>query len=138
MCIRDSLIIVPFTIEFSQLSPTEYIEKLLVSKFKPRYIVIGYDHKFGLNRTGDINLLKDKSEQYNYKVVEIAKHELDAITISSTQIRNSLTEGHLQRANTLLNYPYALSGTVIRGRNLGKELGYPCLLYTSPSPRDRG
>ena len=121
----DYLVIVPFTIEFSQLSPTEYIEKLLVNKFKPSHIVIGYDHRFGINREGDISLLKIKSADYGYEVVEIEKQEIDAITISSTKIRNALIAGDLRQANTLLSYPYCISGKVVEGRKVGTDIGYP-------------
>lgn len=121
----DVMVIVPFTIEFSQISPQEYIEKLLIDKFQPSYIVIGYDHRFGLNRAGDINMLKDKAEQYDYKVEEILKQEIDEITISSTKIRTALQAGDLDVANTLLNHAYSVSGLVVKGRQVGTEIGFP-------------
>ena len=121
----DYLVIVPFTIEFSQLPPTEYIEKLLVNNFKPSHIVIGYDHRFGLNREGDISLLKIKAPHYGFNVIEIEKQEIEAITISSTKIRKALLEGDLVQANTLLNYPYCISGEVVEGRKVGTDIGYP-------------
>ena len=121
----DNLVIVPFTIEFSQISALEYVEKFLVEKFSPKYIVIGYDHKFGINRSGDINLLKQVKEKYNFDIIEIRAQELDEITISSTKIRKALKEGDLDKANSLLNHPYEISGKVIRGRKLGTEIGFP-------------
>jgi riboflavin kinase/FMN adenylyltransferase len=121
----DCLVIVPFTIEFSQLPAQEYVENFLVRNFKPSYIILGYDHRFGLNRSGDINLLKLYQEEHNFQIVEILKQEIDEITISSTKIRNALLNGDLVTANTLLNFPYQLSGTVIKGRKLGTEIGFP-------------
>jgi len=121
----DNLVIVPFTIEFSQISAMEYIEKFLAQKFSPRYIVIGYDHRFGINRTGDIQMLKQVKERYGFDIVEIVAQELDEITISSTKIRKALKIGDLEKANSLLNHPYELSGKVIRGRKLGTEIGFP-------------
>jgi len=119
------LVIVPFTIEFSQISAQEYIEKFLVEKFNPRYIVIGYDHRFGLNRTGNLQLLANNKEKYGYDIIEIDKQEIENITISSTQIRESILRGDLATANSLLNHPFQLSGTVIKGRKLGTEIGFP-------------
>lgn len=121
----DVLVIVPFTIEFSQLSAQEYIENFLITHFKPSELVIGYDHRFGLNRVGDIQLLKLKSKALGFEVTEIPKQEIDLLTISSTKIRNSVSEGHLEEANVLLKQPYRLSGKVIRGRKLGTEIGFP-------------
>ncbi len=121
----DNLVIMPFTIEFSQISAREYVEKFLIEKFNPKYIVIGYDHRFGINRTGDINLLKQLQSQFSFEIVEIQAHELDEITISSTKIRKALVQGDLDKANSLLNHPYEISGKVVRGRKLGTEIGFP-------------
>ena len=121
----DHLVIVPFTIEFSQISPQEYIQDFLVKQFDPSCIVIGYDHRFGLNRAGDIDLLRMYQDELGYKIIEIPKQEIKEITISSTKIRNALLEGDLEMANLLLNHSYRLSGTVVKGKQLGSELGYP-------------
>lgn len=121
----DNLVIIPFTIEFSQISPLEYIENFLVKNFKPKYIVIGYDHRYGLNRGGDLDLLNSVKDKFNFSVIEIPKQEIDEITISSTKVRTSITNGDLESANTLLNHNYTLSGNVVRGRKLGTEIGFP-------------
>ena len=89
----DHVVIVPFSVEFSQQNPREYIEKFLIDKFDPRYIVIGYDHRFGLNRGGNIDLLKQYNEQFG--IIQIQRQELEDITISSTKIRNALNEGRI-------------------------------------------
>ncbi len=121
----QNLVIVPFSVEFSQLSAEEYIANFIHKYFKPKTIVIGYDHKFGLNRSGDINLLNLKAPDYGFEVVEIPKQEIEEITISSTKIRAAIKEGHLEHANVLLGHPYPLAGHVIRGRKLGTEIGFP-------------
>ena len=121
----DHLVIVPFTIEFSQISPLEYIQDFLVKQFSPSCIVIGYDHRFGLNRAGNIDLLRMHKPDYGYNVIEIPKQDIEEITISSTKIRTALSEGNLEMANLLLNHSYRLSGTVVKGKQLGTELGYP-------------
>lgn len=121
----DKIVVVPFSFEFSQIDPKEYIENFLVKSFSPKFIVIGYDHKFGLNRKGDIDLLRTYENQYNFKVIEIPKQELDEVGISSTKIRNALNDGDLALANLFLGQPYMLSGKVIHGDKLGSKLGYP-------------
>lgn len=121
----DNVVVVPFTVEFSQQSADEYIQKFLLEKFNPKYIVIGYDHKFGLNRQGDINYLKWYSKEKNFEVIEISRHDIQNIGISSTKIRNFLLEGKVKQANNLLNHNYSIRGTVVRGQGIGKNLGYP-------------
>ncbi len=121
----DNLVIVPFTVEFSQQSADEYIQKFLVGRFSPRYIVIGYDHRFGLNRRGNIDYLRWHSEEMNYEVVEIAKHEVKAIAVSSTKIRKAIESKAIRQANDLLGHTYTLSGAVVRGQKIGRQIGFP-------------
>ncbi|MCO6478137.1 MAG: bifunctional riboflavin kinase/FAD synthetase [Phaeodactylibacter sp.] len=121
----DNVIVVPFTIEFSQQSADEYIEKFLVEKFHPKYIVIGYDHRFGLNRQGDINYLKWHGPESGYKVIEIPEHEVDNMAVSSTKIRNAVEKGDVGAAQRLLGHPFTLTGTVIHGNKIGHKLGFP-------------
>ena len=121
----DNLVVVPFTIEFSQINADEYIEKFLIEKFNPKYIVIGYDHRFGLNRQGDINYLKWYASKHQFEVIEIEKQEVEDITISSTKIRKALELGDVSTAKRLLNYPYLLTGTVVQGQKIGSEIGFP-------------
>lgn len=121
----DNVVVVPFTIEFSQQHADEYIQKFLIEKFQPRYIVIGYDHRFGLNRQGDLNYLQWYSEKADYEVIEIAKQEVDDISVSSTKIRKALNDTDIHAANRLLGHPFPLSGTVVHGQKLGNKLGFP-------------
>ncbi len=121
----DHLVVVPFTVEFSQQSADEYIEHFLVDKFHPRYIVIGYDHRFGLNRQGDINYLKWYGPKAGFEVIEIEPQQIDDIAISSTKIRRALEHGAVTNARRLLGYPYRLSGKVVFGKQIGRKLGFP-------------
>ena len=121
----DHLIIVPFTLEFSNQSAEEYISDFLVEKFHPKTIIIGYDHRFGKNRTGDYKLLEKYQEKFQYEVKEIPEHVLDHVTISSTKIRGALEEGDIQIAYDCLGYDYFFEGKVIGGNKLGRTLGYP-------------
>lgn len=121
----DHLVIVPFTVTFSQLSADEYIEMFLVKLFKPRYIVIGYDHRFGLSRQGDIHFLKWHGAKFGYEVIDIEKQEIEEIAISSTKIRKALQQGDIKQANLLSQDYFILSGEVVHGDKMGRKLGFP-------------
>ena len=121
----DHLVIVPFTVDFSNQSAQEYISDFLVEKFHPNTIIIGYDHRFGKNRSGDYQLLEKYQEEYNYVVKEIPEHVLNDITISSTKIRSALKEGDIATARECLGYDYFFEGKVVDGNKLGRTIGYP-------------
>ncbi len=121
----DNVVIVPFTIAFSQQSADEYIEKFLLEKFNPKWIVIGYDHRFGLNRQGDINYLKHYSKEANFQVDEIEPQQIDEITVSSTKVRKAIQVGDVKQASKLLGHYFLLSGFVAKGQQIGKTIGFP-------------
>lgn len=121
----SNVVIVPFTIEFSHLSAQEYIERFIVEKFRPRYVVIGYDHRFGINRTGDVHLLRIYGRDHDFEVLEIEEEEVRNLKISSTRIRRALQENNLELATSLLGHPYMIMGTVVSGNRLGHHIGYP-------------
>lgn len=121
----QNLVIIPFTRSFSQLSPEDYVSKFLVEQFNPSLVVIGYDHKFGKNRVGNFAFLKEQSERYQFEVEEISKQEVEALSISSTDIRQALSKGEVKKANLLLGHSYFLRGVVVKGKQLGKQIGYP-------------
>ena len=121
----DHLIVVPFTVEFAQQSADEYVERFLWDHFHPACIVIGYDHRFGLNRQGDINYLRWHSERLGFDVQEIEKQEVDNLAVSSTKVRKAVEAGSVDQAARLLNHYHLLTGTVVRGRQIGADLGYP-------------
>jgi riboflavin kinase/FMN adenylyltransferase len=119
------VVVAPFTHAFSMLSAEDYIEHFLVKYFKPATIVIGYDHHFGHDRRGNLTLLKQFETTYNYKVVEIPAQLIEQAAVSSTKIRKALNEGHVQEAAHMLGRNYSITGTVIRGAQLGRTIGYP-------------
>jgi riboflavin kinase/FMN adenylyltransferase len=121
----DHLVIVPFTTAFSELSAEEYMRDFLISKFHPHTIIIGYDHRFGKQRKGDYHLLEDCSNIYNYILKEIPVHILNAVSVSSTCIREAITNSEIESANRLLGYDFFFEGTVIEGNKLGRTIGYP-------------
>lgn len=121
----DYLVRLPFTVELSQMGPREYIEKILIEKFDPAYIVVGYDHRYGLNRAGDFNLLEEYGSKYNFKAIKISKLVIEEIAISSSKIRKAIEQGNIEEANFLLGYNYGLTGEVIKGDQLGNTIGFP-------------
>lgn len=124
-CNIDHLLIIPFTKEFAQLSSAEFVKDILVRKIGTKKLVIGYDHKFGKNREGSFEFLKDNSSSFGFKVEEIPAQEIDNTTISSTIIRNALKNGDVSTASEYLGRYYSIKGTVVKGKQLGKQIGFP-------------
>lgn len=121
----DHLIITPFTRDFSNLSPEEYIREILVNKIGIKQIVIGYDHRFGKDRKGGLEDLQHFSADFTYMVEEIPEQDINDVAVSSTKIRNAILSGDVETANDFLGYPFQLSGKVIKGDQIGRTLGFP-------------
>ncbi|WP_247234979.1 bifunctional riboflavin kinase/FAD synthetase [Telluribacter sp. SYSU D00476] len=119
------LVIVPFTRSFSELSSDEFIRQVLVDRIGTKKLVIGYDHRFGRNREGSFDFLQQNASQYGFEVEEISRQDIDQLAISSTRIRNALLEGDVKEANELLGRPYEFSGTVVKGKQIGRTIGFP-------------
>ncbi len=121
----SSLVIHPFTKEFSRLSAEDYVTQMLVENLNVRHVIIGYDHRFGRNRNSDITDLALYGQKQNFTVEEISKQDVEDVAVSSTKIREALKEGDIVKANTYLGYEFMLTGTVIQGKKLGRKLSYP-------------
>ncbi len=121
----DHLIITPFTRDFSNQNPEEYISDVLVNKIGCKKIVIGYDHHFGKDRKGTIKDLIHFSEIFDYTVDQIPEQDIEDVAVSSTRVRESLIKGDIITANKYLGYPFELTGTVIKGDQIGREIGFP-------------
>ena len=121
----QNLVIHPFDEAFSKLTAEEFVEKVLVEKFHIQKIVIGHDHRFGRNRTANIDDLIAFGKQYDFEVEQISVQEIQEVSISSTKIRTALTEGNMALANDYLGYDYFLTGTVSKGLQLGRTIGFP-------------
>jgi riboflavin kinase/FMN adenylyltransferase len=119
------LVIHPFTKELSRLSPADYIKEVLVKKLHTFYMVIGHDHRFGKNREGSVRDLKEWAPILGYKVKQLLPLKEDKVPISSTKIREAISEGDLETANKFLGYTYFMNAKVVRGMQLGTDLGYP-------------
>ncbi|GGE32247.1 bifunctional riboflavin kinase/FAD synthetase [Sphingobacterium cellulitidis] len=121
----DHLIITPFTRDFSNQNPEEYISDVLVNKIGCKKIVIGYDHHFGKDRKGTIKDLIHFSEIFDYSVDQIPEQDIEDVAVSSTRVRESLIKGDIITANKYLGYPFELTGTVVKGDQIGREIGFP-------------
>jgi riboflavin kinase/FMN adenylyltransferase len=119
------LAIVPFTRAFSELSSDEFIQQILVDKIGTKKLVIGYDHRFGRNREGSFEFLQKNCSTYGFEVEEIPREDIENMAISSSRIRKSLVTGHIHEANELLGRYYTLAGTVVKGKQLGRTIGFP-------------
>ena len=121
----DHLVVKEFTKSFSRLTALEYVRDILVNKLKVKHIIVGYDHHFGRNRTANISELKEFGAFYDFEVTEIEPQEVDDVAVSSTKIRSAILKGNIPTANKFLGYNFMLTGTVIKGKGLGKTLDFP-------------
>ena len=121
----DCLVIHPFTKEFSRLTAEEFVVDNLFHELNARKVIIGYDHRFGRNRTADIGDLREYGNELGFEVEEIPAQEINEVSVSSTKIRRALEEGDIPTANRYLGYPYMLSGTITKGKGLGRTLNFP-------------
>ncbi len=121
----DHLIIYPFTKEFSRLSSVEFVRNIIVNTIHTKKLIIGYNHHFGRNREGSFEHLKEFGPIYGFEVEEIPAKDIDTIEVSSTKIRNSLSSGDVEVANSYLGHIYSITGKVIKGDQRGRSIGYP-------------
>lgn len=121
----ENLVIHPFDESFSRLTAEEFVEKILVDQFHIHKIIIGHDHRFGRNRTANIDDLIVFGEKYGFEVEQISVQELNDISVSSTKVRKAIGEGDISLANNYLGYDYFLTGTVVEGKRLGRTIGFP-------------
>lgn len=121
----DNLIIHPFDATFSQLSAEAFVSEVLVKQFNIAKIIIGYDHRFGKNRSATIDDLIVFGKKYSFEVEQISAQEIDEVSVSSTKIRTALDNGDVETASAYLGYPYFFSGKVVKGKQLGRTIGYP-------------
>ncbi len=121
----DYLLIKKFTTEFSRLSAEEFVKQILVDILNVKKVIIGYDHRFGRNRNADINDLIKYGKEFGFEVEQISAEDINNVAVSSTKIRKALSEGNIKIANRYLGYPFMLSGTIVQGKGIGKQLDYP-------------
>lgn len=121
----EALVIKTFNKEFANLSARDYVKHILVDELNAKHIIIGYDHHFGKNRSANIDDLKAFGREFGFEVEEISAQDIKDVAVSSTKIRNAISEGDIKTANSYLGLPYFLTGTVIKGKGLGKQIQFP-------------
>lgn len=121
----DHLLRIPFTKEFSKLTSKEFIRNILINTIGTKKLVIGYDHRFGKNREGSFEHLKENASIYGFDVEEISRQDIDNVGVSSTKIRTALMEGDVTTGTELLGRPYSIRGRVVKGEKIGRILGFP-------------
>jgi riboflavin kinase/FMN adenylyltransferase len=121
----DRFVVLPFTRDLSLMEPEAYVEEVLLGTVGMQEIVIGYDHRFGRNRRGDRALLERLGAERGFTVDVIPEQVVKGHAVSSTEIRKALAAGEARRAAELLGRPYSFAGTVVRGDQRGRRLGYP-------------
>lgn len=121
----DHLIITPFTRDFSNQNPEDYIKNTLVDNIGTKHIIIGYDHRFGKDRSGNLSDLKAAGKTYGFSVEEIMEQDIHDVAVSSTKIRQALLEGNVSLAADYLGYPFSVFGRVIKGDKIGRTIGFP-------------
>lgn len=119
------VIVKKFTKTFANLSAKDYVKQILVDELNAKHIVIGYDHHFGKNRSANINDLRVFADLYDFKVKEISAQDLKEVTVSSTKIRTALNSGEVDLANSYLGYNFFITGTVVKGKELGRTIDFP-------------
>ncbi|SHJ59251.1 riboflavin kinase / FMN adenylyltransferase [Tangfeifania diversioriginum] len=130
----DHLIVYPFTKTFSELSYSSFVKNILVDKLKTRCLVVGYDHRFGKNREGSFEYLKECAKSYNFKIEKLDALLIDEAHVSSTRIRNALEDGDVEQANKFLGYRFTLHGTVVEGQRVGRKMGFPTANIEASDP----
>ncbi|MCF6182404.1 bifunctional riboflavin kinase/FAD synthetase [Lutibacter sp.] len=121
----DTLVVYPFDETFANQTALNFVRKFLVAKLNIVKLFIGYDHRFGKNREGDFEHLKEYGHAYNFGVKEISKLDINNIGVSSTKIRLAIENGEIEKANQYLGYHFMITGNVVKGRNLGEKIGFP-------------
>ena len=120
----DFLVNIKFNKKFSKISAEKFIKEVIYKKINPKLLAVSNNFKFGKNRKGDVRLLKKFSKKYKYNLLNISPFKYLNKIISSTKIREHLQEGRVYLANKLLSRTWSIEGTVIKGRQVGRELGY--------------
>jgi riboflavin kinase/FMN adenylyltransferase len=121
----DNLVMIPFTKEFAKTDAETFVKDFLIGKINTSNLVVGYDHHFGKNRSGEYTTLVDWGKKYGFENTYVDPIVIDGFPVSSTKIRNALAEGNINKANTLLGYCFSLSGRVVEGNKIGRKIGFP-------------
>ena len=121
----DHVIIIKFTPKFSRMNACDFVKEVLVKKIGTSYLVVGYDHHFGKDGGGNYDTIKECAGSFGFRVEQVQGLKTEEGAISSSIIREALLKGKLDDANRLLGYNYSLKGSIVKGRRIGRMLGFP-------------
>lgn len=121
----DACLVLPFSNEFANLSPEDYITQIIHEGIGARKVIIGYDHKYGKNCSGTFELMQQFAQKLHFELEQIEAYSIGSKAISSTKVRNALSLGDIKTANSYLTYNYFIDGTIIAGVQIGRTLGFP-------------
>ena len=121
----DHFIVYPFTNDFASFSPRQYVEEILVKQIGAKKVIIGYDHRFGFKGAGDYADMETYGNQFGFAVEQISAFDIDEVNVSSSKIREAMKHGNLSLANRYLSYEYFITGTIVKGNQIGRTIGYP-------------
>lgn len=130
----DAFLVLDFTAGFSEMTAREFVEEILVHELNAKHVVVGYDHRFGHDRTGDIDFLKSIAPELDFEVTAMGPIMENGHAMSSTRIRDAIQRNDLDLTNRLLGHPYTVYGTVVRGKGRGRALNYPTANIQPPIP----
>lgn len=131
----DAVVFLKFTKELAQTTALKYLKDILIGKLRAKNIIIGYDQCFGKGRKGDYEFLKLMSKKYNYTVDRIKPVQFKQEVISSSRIRSEIRAGNIKNANKMLGHNFFVTGTVVRGFQRGKRIGYPTANLETPDTK---
>ncbi len=126
-CGIDQTVVMPFNARFAAQSPQNFITTVLADGLRARYVLVGDDFRFGAQRAGDYAMLDDAGQTHGFDVARMNSYEVHGLRVSSSAVREALSQGRMADAERLLGHPYRISGHVVHGRKLGRELGFPTL-----------
>lgn len=121
----DHFVIIDFTKEFAKTSSHDFLQNYIIDPVSPRKIILGYDHHFGKDREGGLAFLEEMSEKHGFEVQQIGMQDVKDVAVSSSKIRESIRRGDMKQAREFLGYYYSLTGTVVKGNQIGRHLGFP-------------
>lgn len=121
----NAVLVIPFDREFAKLTPHDFIKNVLVESLHVSHVITGYDHFFGQNRQGDYGMLLQMGKQYNFTVDELPMVTAGSNSVSSSSVRRALLDGDVSLATRLLGYAYSITGEVVAGNKIGRNMGFP-------------
>lgn len=121
----DIVLVIPFTEEFAKISPHDFIKNVLADRLHVSHVITGYDHFFGQNRQGDFDMLSKMGKEFGFTVDELPMVSVSGNTVSSSSVRRALLDGDVALAASMLGYEYAITGEVVTGNRIGRNIGFP-------------